>query len=466
MTVRETRLVAGFVLALVGITTGGCLAGAIAIAASAAPMLPTAIGCLVGGIVVPIVVRAPAITISRRMLIVWGLAASLALVNTARVTIFAADPQQMWASVFPPMPESGRHQCFAAYVRAGELAALGHADLWNQDAYAQGKHSQVRGLAGMLADPYEYPPVLAAAARVAVAATDDYQLIRVAWFGASALAFWLAFLALARWAGGRAHDTALLCAPALALSTPLLFCLQWGQAHLIVLAAAVAGMLLLERGRRIAGASLLAFAIAVKIFPGLVLVYLAVRRRWGDVLATLGALAVLALASAVILGPATWHAYITHQLPAMASGQAFEFTDTNPDNYSLYGLGFKLAALGLRGGHYLAHVFSWAWTLVALGLAVVAGRREHDRAHTAIVWLGLLCVATLRSPYAPLYTGVGTLWVLAMARGVVPRYLGLFITAWILLQGFPPVGGNALNAALSLPSQLVTIAVAILAARD
>jgi hypothetical protein len=37
------------------------------------------------------------------------------------------------------------------------------------------------------------------------------------------------------------------------------------------------------------------------------------------------------------------------------------------------------------------------------------------------------------------------------------------VAAFILLQGFPPIGSAALTAALSLPSQLVTIAVAVLA---
>lgn len=453
------NLVGRFIPALVGITTGGALAGAVGHS-----VVATAVGCVVGGIAGAFV-RGPEVRLSRGLTIVWGIAAVLALANTARVTIFVANPTQNWASVFPPMPESGRHQCLAAYVRAGELAALDHADLWNQDAYAQGKHSQVEGLTGYLADPYEYPPVLAAAARAAVAATDSYGLIRVAWFAASAFAFWLAFLALARWAGGRVETTALACAPALALSTPLLFALQWGQAHVIVIAASLAGMLLLERGRRATGSALLAFAIAVKIFPGIALVYLAARRRWRDVIATLIALALLAAASLVILGPSTWHAYVTHQLPAMASGQAFAFTNDNPDNYSLYGIAYKLAAMGLPVGHGLATALAWLWTAVVLTLTVLAARRDRDPAHEVVVWLAMFCLATLRSPYAPLYTGIGTLWLLAAMRGSRPRWIGLYITAWILLMGFPPLGGPGLNAVLSLPSTLVTIAVPLWALR-
>jgi len=194
------NLVGRFIPALAGITTGGALAGALGHS-----VVATAVGCGVGGIAGAFV-RGPEVRLSRALTIVWAIAAVLALANTARVTIFVANPTQNWASVFPPMPESGRHQCLAAYVRAGELAALDHADLWNQDAYAEGKHSQVEGLAGYLSDPYEYPPVLAAAARASVAATESYALIRIAWFSASALAFWLAFLALARFAAA-GHET-------------------------------------------------------------------------------------------------------------------------------------------------------------------------------------------------------------------------------------------------------------------
>lgn len=85
-----------------------------------------------------------------------------------------------------------------------------------------------------------------------------------------------------------------------------------------------------------------------------------------------------------------------------------------------------------------------------------------------MLWLGILCLATLRSPFAPEYTGIGTLWLLAMARGIAPKRVAisaLVVTAFILLQGFPPIGGPAMASALSLPSQLVTIAIAVLAVR-
>jgi hypothetical protein len=475
-------VVGGVVLVLAGICTGGALAAAIAHAAGTPPLVPALVGIVAGAsawllrgrLAAHLPAELDGWFARRRVLaIVWSLAAVLAVLNTARITVFMADSSQVWASAFPPMPESARHQCLAAYIRAGELAARGHADLWKPGDY-DGPSSGVTpdtgidGMAPYMTDPYEYPPAFATLPRALVAATDSYHLIRTGWYGASALAFWIAFAALALWAGGRAGATALLLSPAIALSMPLIFCLQWGQAHVVVLAAAIAGMLLLARGRRIAGAVLLAFAIATKIFPGLLLVHLAMRRRWADLAATCAAIAVLFALSAAVLGPATLHAYIVRQVPAMASGAAFAYTENNPDNYAPYGLAWKLAAFGVDAGRPLASALAWIWGVFALIWTAVASRGTRDRAHDAVLWLGVLCLATLRSPFAPQYTGIGTLWLLAMARGIAPKRVAisaLVVTAFVLLQGFPPIGGPATAAALSLPSQLVTIAIAVLAVR-
>jgi hypothetical protein len=479
---KDRSVVGGVVLALAGCTAGGALAGAIAHVAGAAALLPAAIGIVAGGIAMPwllgqrFAARLPTeldgwFARRRVLAVLWAIAAVLAVANTARVTVFMADSSQIWASAFPPIPESAHHQCLAAYIRAGELAARGHADLWNghdYDGFNSGvtPDTGINGLAPWMTDPYEYPPAFATLPRAIVAATGDYDIIRTTWYGVSALAFWIVFAALALWAGGRAGATALLLAPAIALSMPLIFCLQWGQAHVGVLAAAVAGMLLLARGRRMAGALLLGFAIAAKIFPGLLLVHLAVRRRWADLAATCAAIVLLFALSAAVLGPATLHTYVAKQVPAMASGAAFAYTATNSDNYAPYGLAYKLSTFGIDAGRHLASTLAWIWGGFALIWTALASRGTRDRAHDAVLWLGILCLATLRSPFAPAYTGIGTLWLLAMARGIAPKRIGisaLVVAAFILLQGFPPIGSAALTAALSLPSQLVTIAVAVLA---
>jgi Glycosyltransferase family 87 len=487
----ERTAVALVCLALAGSCAGAGLAAAVARALGAEPLGPAAAGT--------VIILAACCGLGRRRLAarlpieldgwfrrrrawaaVWIAVAALAVANTARVGLFVADPAQVWASATPPIPASVRHQCFAAYVRAGELAAAGQADLWRHADYARPApgmkaDTAIDGLGDYLLDPYEYPPVFAVLPRAAVAATSDYHVLRAAWFAISAVGFWLAFIGVAIWIRGRAGGTALLLVPVLALSLPLVMNLQYGQAHLIVVAAAMGAMLQFARGRRASGATLLALATATKVFPGLLLVHLAVRRRWRDVGATLVALAVLVGLAALVLGPATLGAFVSEHVPRMASGAAFSNTEENPDNHALYGLAFKLATLGVPGaGRELGAALAWIWGVLALILAALGSRGRAEPARDAVIWLGVLCLATLRSPFAPMYSAVGTLWLLAIffwdgaggADGAGrPRWwwTAAIAVSWAVLQGFPAIFSDKVNVLASLPSQIATIAIAIAA---
>jgi len=402
----------------------------------------------------------------------WLVLAVLGVGNLARVGVFISDPTATWASFFPPEPGLTRHECVAAYVRAGELAAGGQANLWRPADYhafddQPPPATRIRGLADRLDDPYEYPPPLAAGFRAAVAVTDDYQLVRAAWFGLNGLAFLIVALALAAWVGGRAGGAALLLLPALALSFPLLANLQWGQAHMLVVAASVAAMLLFARGRPVAGGVLLAGAVATKIFPGLLLVHLAVRRQWRALAATAAAGAALVAIAVAILGPATFASFVTDHLPAMASGDAFPNAQWNLDNASPYGLVFKLDRLGVAGmDQAMASRVAWIYGLAAVGLVALAARHRRDRAGEAILWLGVLAVATLRSPFAPTYSAITALWLLTLWIGDVPRRAwrtAAVVVAWICLQGPPDYFGEIGNVIASLVPQAAAIAIAVTA---
>lgn len=489
----ERRRVAVVCLALIGSCAGSALGGVVAQLLDLEPLVPAFAGTLAGIVACCAVLRRrlaqrlPSeldgwFQRRRKLRWLWGVSVVLAIANTARIGLFAADPSQLWASAFPPVEEAARHQCVSAYVRAGELAATGHDNLWDPALYEEGGATEVVGLAPYLGDPYEYPPVLAVAPRVAVAATNDYQLLRDLWFGISAVGFLVAFIAIAAWMRGRAGATTLLLLPAIMLSSAVMFGLQFGQVHLLVVAASVAGMMQLARGRTKTGATLLAFAIATKIFPGLLLVHLAVRRQWRAIGATLAALAAMFALATIVLGPGTIAAFVTEHLPRIASGEAFAFAEGNPDNVSLYGLAFKLAALGVDGaGRELAMLLAWIWTAIAVALAIFGSRlrglhshgselhgsildADPARAADVLVWLAIVCLGTLRSPFAPLYTAIGVLWVLAVAVSVRGWNKALVVIAWILLQGAPPLGAPAADALVSLPMQAITIAVAVLAA--
>src|SRR5262249_33930193 len=107
----------------------------------------------------------------------------------------------------------------------------------------------------------------------------------------------------------------------------------------------------------------------------------------------------------------------------------------------------------------------WGWTAVAVALAVVAARRAGPR--DAVAWLAVLCLATLRTPFAPTYTMIAALWLLSVWAGeLAPRARPSALIAlwWLLLQGSAPIGSDAVEAALTPPAQAAAIAIAVLAA--
>jgi hypothetical protein len=481
----ERGAVALVCLALIGGCGGTAVAIVVARALGVATLIPAIAGTVVGTVATCVLARRRLVErlpveldgwFRRRPRLrwLWLFAAVLAVGNTARLGLFVAAPTQVWASALPPIPDVARHQCAAAYVRAGELAAEGRDNLWDPTEFAGPKDRatpprtpRVRGLAEHLTDPYEYPPTFVVLPRAALVVTDDYLLIRAAWFGLSAVVFWIAFVALPIWMRGRAGATALLLVPVVALSFPVVLNLQFGQAHLVVVAASIAAMMQFARGRTLGGGVLLAFAITTKIFPGLLLVHLAVRRQWRAIAATAAAIGAMVALAALVLGSSTLAAFVSEHLPRMASGEAFAFAEQNPDNHSLYGLAFKLAALGVDGADRgLASSLAWAWTAGALVLTVLGSRGRAEPAREAVLWLGILCLATLRSPVAPVYTAIGTLWLLAVAVGVMtPRWwvTAAIVLSWCLLQGSLPIFSPAGNAIASLPSQVASLVIAVLA---
>jgi hypothetical protein len=183
---------------------------------------------------------------------------------------------------------------------------------------------------------------------------------------------------------------------------------QLGNAHLVVEGLAVLAMMAFDRGRAAKGGALLAAAILSKIAPGLLGVSLLAGGRWrGAVSTALFAVAITAIALPIV-GMETFTAFFATHLPGVASGAAYDFLASGPDqvflNLSPFAIPFKLAALGVP-------LEPWQWgprasTLFTLGaflLAGVVGRRSVPREGRLAMWLAVLCAAALRSPMAPSY---------------------------------------------------------------
>lgn len=418
----------------------------------------------------------------RRRPLMAGLSALLVLVGlaqVARISCFMADPGLRWASAYPPVEFGVRHMCISAYIHAAELSRSSVPNVYAEEhypAYSEGwkdrpppPTSTVENLAPFIRDPFEYPPPFLLLPRAALALTNDFLAIRTGWFMLQ-LAFFVAVaLTVAGHLGGRRGRLAGLLLPALLSSFPILFNFQFGQFQLAAVALAMSGMLAVAADRDRLGGALLAAAIVTKIFPGLLLIYLAIRRRGRAVLWTLVFAAIYAIAGLLVLGPGPFIAFFTYHLPRVASGEAFAFflnTDlTVATNASVYAIAFKLERLGVPGvTGALATPLVWIYTALILGATVVAAIRTRDLALEPAVWLSLLTLGALRSPDAPnVYAGASALWLLTLiaadTRGRGGR-VALFVAAWILISVIPPPPDPKLTIALwlSCPAAMLVLA--------
>jgi hypothetical protein len=203
-----------------------------------------------------------------------------------------------------------------------------------------------------------------------------------------------------------------------------------GNFQVMTLAISMAGMALFVRRRLAAGGALLGFAVAGKLFPGMLVLYLAVRRAWRPVVATcLGGLLFVLLAL-WDMGLSPFTAFV-HHLPRLLSGEAFA-AFRNPAaisaNQSIPGLVFKLRFFGFPDvGFGGAKLLGWIYTVIAVTVTVLLARRGRGG---PLAWITVLVLATLRSPFLPVtYAGVAPLWLLTLLGAETAERRGAL--AWI-----------------------------------
>lgn len=287
----------------------------------------------------------------------WLLAGLACVAQTGRTAAFLSDATLPYGPVLPDYFE--HHSCLAAYLHGTELHAGGAENLYAAEHYPgltrdATPTTSVEGMQAYLENPYQYPPQFLLLGELALGLTNDFQTIRMVWFALSALGFAGAVLALARWVGGRRGLLARLLAPLVWASVPTMFSFQYGQFHLAALALAVGGALAMRRGRDSIGGALLAGAILSKLLPAILLVPLAIQRRWAALAWTTAWSALISLLAYVVLGPTPFEAFFAEHLPRLTSGEAFAFHAAWPEmsaelaaaNQSPLGLVQKLASSG------------------------------------------------------------------------------------------------------------------------
>lgn len=414
-----------------------------------------------------------------RLEILSVVSAIAALIVLVRLTAFMADPSKTGSSVIPSSEWEVRHSCLSAYYVAGQAVGQGHdpydTTLYNAPDDGGTGVRKARKIGTFNVDVYEYPPPFLLLPRLCGLIAPDFERLRVLWFVLNLGIVVVALLMVARTLGPGAARRAMLLSPLVLCAIPTLSGLQKGNIQLVIIALSMLAMVLFERRRWAAGGALLAFATASKLFPGLLVLYLLARRQWRAVAWTTGMGLVYCGATIVDVGWAPFRGFLEH-LPGLLGGQAFP-AFRNPAavaiNASIPGLVFKLKLFGVPGmGFGMARIVGTASTLAAIWLLFRAARSPDREGGQAVVWLSILTLATLCSPFLPqAYSGYPPLWLLLLLAAtaqpsrksillVAAAYIGLNVY-WPLDRPLDP----RLLALVNAVPQALTVAVAVMGLR-
>lgn len=364
---------------------------------------------------------------------------------------FMMDSAHAEASVLWFDPFYIRHSCFSSLYLSAKLAMEHAPNPYQSELYDTDLYKSFLGRFTM--DEFLYPSPFMLLPRIGLAFTKSFMTLRAAWFALEAATFGAAVVIVARWIGGEEGKRALYLAPALFLATPVLLTLQIGNFQLAAIAMTMLALVAFHTRRHAAGGALLGFAL-FKIFPGIVLIPLAIQRRWKAVAWTAGFSALYTALSVAWLGQTPLRQFLSYGLPRITKGEAWSFLELDIPiihevvaiNQGIPGLALKLHDLGVSlAMHDAVQKASLVYSVIMLALAVVAGLRlikAEDNLTRAQIWIALIALAALRSPFVPdTYALPPVLWLWSL---VMPRFwekpLGIALL-WIPLSVVLPFEG-------------------------
>jgi hypothetical protein len=384
--------------------------------------------------------------------------AALAAVQVGRLTAFSLEPTRTSAAVYPFDEFYVHHSCVTAYFLAAKLGEARVPNLYDEAHYT--------GTLGLFnVDQYLYPPQFLLLPRSLLGITDDFHHFRIIWFIFEIVIFVTALLVVARWIGGY-HGRRLLLFTGLVLAAvPTAMTLQIGNFQIVAFAVAMLAMVLIESGYVRSGAPLLAFVTASKLFPGILILWLAFQRRWRAVAWVVAWNVVLVLATALWFGWTPMRAFFQYEMPQLS------FPLHGPIKIVMTPLGGKIAALNYGITAIVPKLRALGWSslgfgafqtvrllylLLLIGLFVrlrdaflaksdaVSEAAASFRLHRAQTWLALLNLGSFSSPFAPdVYAVVGTLWlvVLVLPEARFTRSnVAVLTLVWLALNIVAPLG--------------------------
>jgi len=403
----------------------------------------------------------------------WFIVGLVAVVQTARLSIFMLDPSQPEYSLFPGDQWMVEHCCLTAYSESARFTSEGERNIYDATLY-RGPDAAVdkglrRKLGSFTVDPYHYPPpFLLLPLGVRAVTGGDFLSVRALWFGISALTLMLAIGLLAYRLEPEGQLRTIGMAPLIWCSLPVLSGLQMSNVQILVVSISVIALASFPRKPAIGGAFLAMSAVA-KIFPGILFIYLVARRKWKEVAWTAVLAVGLTALALLVFGPTPFQAFVEYELPRLSSGEAFSRPFSRAfalsRNMSPFGIPLKLGWLGIPGMTLeVGRVVSTIYLLGVVGLAVWSGRRvPRTSTEAASIWLSLLSLGTLASPFAPAnYVLVSLVWLVCINRETFSPTAAVVI--WFLISAPFLISREApflLQAITHFPAQALAIGVPV-----
>ena len=239
--------------------------------------------------------------------------------------------------------------------------------------------------------------------------------------------------------------------------------MRYGNAHLLVLAAIVVALYLAHRGRVLLPGALLALAIAVKLTPLLVVVYLAICGKLRVALAAVASFLVLLLLPSAIYGHETNVALVK------TFGSSVVRIADQPRNHSLRGVTFRYLTDSRDGRSYPKVNVAllprqqaqtiWVVALAGLGVVLLATLRRPNRSESDVPLKDALVVVAMLL-FATHTQRIHLSWLffpcLVLMSLVVTRPLALYRSAIVRVLTCAAIAGTLLP--LVIPGRNLSVA--------
>jgi alpha-1,2-mannosyltransferase len=384
------------------------------------------------------------------------IASAIVVVQLARLSVYIVDPADARWSVIPWNAFTATHSCMSGYWAAGRAVET-MPNVWDDSLSSTPgptptSRRVMKRIGPFFLDTYEYTPTFLLLPRALLHVTPDFFAFRQLWFVLNLATVLLAIGVVSRRLAAALGPSVLWLAPLILAPLAVLATFQIGNVQLACIAASLLAMLCFESaaaGRHatilyLAGGVLLAYMTVSKLYPGVLVFYLLVRRDWRAVEWTAACAIGFVLIGLADMGVAAHMAFLDH-LPGLLSGEAFpnlRIPNGIAANMSVPGIALKLGWYGVPGMSFGAmRVVGWIYTVVLLGIVYRLGRRPVAARVEPIVWIVILLLATLRSPVLPVYGIFPVVWlvtILLAAHWTRPLVRASLLVLYVLLAGIAP----------------------------